>query len=314
MDTSWLTLRDLQYIEALAVHLHFRKASEACFVSQPALSAQIKKIEGLLGLMIFERSHHKVALTAMGEILVKQARIILEEARKIGEISQGQQAPMSSNLHLGSIASLGPYLIPHLLSPLRKTFPQAKFLFKEGLTQGLLHDLKAGELDMVLAADTFEDAELRKIPIFHEPFWLAMPKDNPLAKQDFIRVKDIHSEEMVLLEDGHCLKDQALEFCSLSKGKNLQTFQATGLETLRHLVASGMGYTFFPYLAVKNDVKLNPLLKYTPFADEKVGRTIVLVCRKHYAKMSEADLLAQFIREHLPAGVHEMLEKKVKPK
>ncbi|HYR83162.1 MAG TPA: LysR substrate-binding domain-containing protein [Terriglobia bacterium] len=303
MNISWLTLRDLEYLVAVADQQHFGKAAESCNVSQPALSAQIRKIEDFLGLRLFERSNRTVVITPVGDRVARQARVVLEEARKILTLVQATNQPLSASFRLGAIATLGPYLMPYFLEGLRKRFPKVELLMKEGLTDALIADLRTGALDAVLAAPTFADDGLRLIPLFYEPFLLAAPKGHKLAAKEPLRVKDLHSEEMVLLEDGHCLRDQIVEACPTNRRGNFREFQATSLETLRHLVASGFGYTLIPRLAIASNDRLKNLVSYRPFAGKPVGREIVLVCRERFGRMADIDALAAFIRENLPPGV-----------
>src|SRR5438874_4452181 len=172
MNISWLTLRDLQYLVSVADHGHFGKAAAACNVSQPALSAQIRKIEDVLGMQLFERTNRRVAITQPGQMVANQARVVLEEAAKLGEFSRSAQERLSGSLRLGAIATVGPYLMPHLLAPLRKAYPKLDLFLQEGLTDQLLAELKAGRLDAVIASDTFDDPSLRSVPLFFEPFVL----------------------------------------------------------------------------------------------------------------------------------------------
>ncbi len=306
MALSWLTVRDLEYVVAVSQTLHFGKAAQACRVSQPALSVQIKKVEDLLGVQIFERTNRRVSVGEKGRAIVQQAQRILEEVNRLSDLGGEDTAPLSGALRLGCIATLGPYLMPHLLPGLRKAFPKARFLLKEGLTNGLLDELRHGELDMVLAADTFKDDSLRVQPVFFEPFFLTTPKGHELSKKDPLQLRDMRADEMVLLEDGHCLSDQTLGLCARGKGKTRQTFQATSLETLRHLVASGAGYTLIPALAVRAESRLNSLVTYRPFPKgvaKDVGRKIVLVSRKSYGRIVDVDAMASFLTSHLPDGV-----------
>ncbi len=211
---------------------------------------------------------------------------------------------MSGTLRLGAIATLGPYFLPHLLSPLRKMHPKLNLLLTEGLTDGLLKQLREGELDAVLASPTFAPEGFRVVPLFFEPFLLAAPPKHALSEKDTLRATDLKTEEMVLLEDGHCLKDQAVEFCPANRRGSYRRYHATSLETLRHLVAAGHGYTLFPALAVEMaHNSLKNLVIYRPFTGKAVGRPIVLVCREKYARMAQIDELAQLIQKNLPPGV-----------
>jgi len=303
MKLSSLTLRDLEYLVAVANHRHFGKAAEACHVSQPALSAQIRKIETCLGVQLFERSNRNVVITEAGQEVSRQARVVLEEAEKIAGFAQKRKEPLSGLLRLGAITTLGPYLMPHLLGPMRKRFPKIELLVTEGLTDELITDLRAGALDAVLAARTFDKDGLRLKPLFHEPFLLAAPKGHVLESKQPLRTTDLNARDMVLLEDGHCLRDEALQVCPSRRRGDLREFHATSLETLRHLVASGFGYTLIPLLAVQTDDRLKNLICYRAFKTSSAGRTIVLASRERYGRMDDIDILADFIREHLPAGL-----------
>jgi len=296
MNISWLTLRDLQYLVSVAEHEHFGKAAAACNVSQPALSAQIRKIEDILGVQLFERSNRSVAITPEGEAVVNQARVVLEEAQKIAELTASARHPLSGPFRLGAIATVGPYLMPRLLAPLRRAYPKLELFLREGLTEQLLGELKAGQLDAVIASDTFDDSALRVIPLFFEPFVLAVPLKHPLANKKEITRRDLHPNEMILLEDGHCLRDQTLNLCPANRRGSFRQFQATSLETLRHLVATGSGYTLIPELAVRPDRQLQSLIRYRQFDDKRVGRNIVLACRTRFSRMADIDALAAILK------------------
>jgi LysR family hydrogen peroxide-inducible transcriptional activator len=303
MNISWLTLRDLQYLVSVADHAHFGKAAAACHVSQPTLSAQIRKIEEVLAAQLFERSNRSVAITPQGQAVVNQARLVLEEAEKIPELTRSARQPLSGSLRLGVIATVGPYLMPHLLAPMRKTFPKLELFLREGMTEELLSELKAGRLDAVIASDTFDDPTLRVIPLYFEPFVLATPSGHPLAEKPSIGRRDLNSNDMVLLEDGHCLRDQSLDICPSNRRGHIRQFHATSLETLRHLVATGSGYTLVPEMAVREDKQLKPLMVYRRFSEKGIGRNVILVARKRFARMNDIDTLASLIRDHLPSSV-----------
>lgn len=300
MNVAGLTLRDLQYIVAVAQHGHFGKAARACHVSQPALSGQIKKIEDYLGVMLFERSMRRVATTEVGQVIVQQARVVLEEAEKILSAAKSPQQPLAGPFRLGAIATLGPYLMPHLLGPLRKTFPKLELILREGLTDVLLEELRAGQLDAVLAARSFPEEGLHVLPLFNEPFLVALPHDHPLRRKNPVPLTDLKVSDMVLLEDGHCLRDQTIAVCPPNRRGNLKEMHVTSLETLRHLVASGAGYTLMPMLAVNEDKRLKNLVSYRRLEGKNTGRAIVLVCRDRFPRKREVEILAEFIRAHLP--------------
>jgi len=300
MNVSWMTIRDLEYIVAVAHHLHFSKASEACNISQPALSAQVKKLEERLGFPIFERTNRRVSITDRGKPVIEQARIVLEEAEKIAVLAAGQRpdGKLRGILRLGAIATLGPYYVPIFLPLLKKAHPELQLILHEGLTDDLLDELRNGELDAVLAARTFPEAGLRVFSLFQEPFLLATPKGHSLARKSRIIARDLRAEDMVLLEDGHCLRDQTLQLCPRNRRGNLRQFHVTSLETLRHLVAAGLGYTLMPKLATGSHMK--GLLQYRSFSDESVGREIVLTCRERYPRVGDIENLATFLHSNSP--------------
>lgn len=303
MNVTALTLRDLEYLCAVGELTHFGKAAQRCHVSQPALSAQIRKIEDTLGAQVFERSNRKVAVTAIGAELIRQARVILDEARKLHDIAQGHKEPLAGTLRLGAIATLGPYYVPHLIGPLKKKYPKLQLNLVEGLTAGLLEMLRNGELDAVLASPTFAEQGFRVFPLFFEPFVLLAPKAHDLTKKAELRPGDLRAAEMVLLEEGHCLKDQALETCPTNRRGSVRRFHATSLETLKSLVATGHGYTLIPALAAESDSRLKDLVHYRGFESKSVGRVIALVCRERFSRMRDIEELAAFIRKNMPAGM-----------
>ena len=300
MNITGLTLRDLQYVVAVADHGHFGKAARACHVSQPALSGQIKKIENYLGVQLFERGARRVAVTEVGRAIVPQARVVLDEAEKILTAAQSTHEPLAGPFRLGAIATLGPYLMPYILGPLRKHFPKLELRLKEGLTDDLLEELRAGQLDAVLAARTFDEHGLHVIPLFHEPFLLTVPAGHSLLDKNPVKVSDLRASEMVLLEDGHCLRDQTIAVCPPNRRGNIKETHVTSLETLRHLVASGAGYTLMPILAVTDDKRLKGLIRYRRLDGKNTGRAIVLVCRDRFARKREVELLGDFVRRHIP--------------
>lgn len=301
MDISWLTFRDLEYVVAIADKLHFGRAASDCRVSQPALSAQLKKIEAQLGATLFERTNRRVTLTEKGREVAERARQLLDDARRLADVCAGAE-PLAGDFRVGAIATVGPYLFPQVLPGLRKRFPKARFLLKEGLTAPLLEELRAGKLDVVLAARTFDEEAFETIALCEEPFLLAIPREHPLAAKERPSRRDLDPSGMVLLEDGHCLSDQTLALCPARRGREAQPFHATSLETLRFLVASGVGYTLLPQLAARSDERLDHLVRYRRLAEE-VGRELVLVHRKRYPRAREAALLADAIRAGLPAGL-----------
>ncbi|NBV49967.1 LysR family transcriptional regulator [bacterium] len=300
MNGSWITLRDIEYLLAVAKFGHFAKAAEACHVSQPALSTQIRKFEERLGVPIFERDNRSVRITEAGQEILAQARKLAEEASRLVEGAHVPKAPLSGPFRLGAIATVGPYLLPKILSPFKRNYPKCRLFLKEGLTDELLEELESGELDAVIAADTFAKEHLVKTPLYFERFLAAVPKGHPLEQKRVLSTREIDAREMVLLEDGHCLSDQVLELCPKGKGVRRESFQTTSLETLRHLVASGAGYTLIPEMAIQKGHSLEELITYLPF-EKQVGREIVLVTRKTFTRHQDVKALAQLIHEILPA-------------
>ncbi len=298
MNILALTLRDLDYVVAVARLGHFGRAAEACHISQPALSAQVKKVEALLGTAIFERTNRRVSITEVGKRVVEQAGLVLEEAEKIGALAKLSGKPLVGVFRLGAIATLGPYLLPRILRRLKKTFTQIDLRLREGLTDSLLEDLRSGRLDAVLASRTFDEQGFAVYPLFTEPFVLMLPKHHRLATKKPLRVSDLNAAEMVLLEDGHCLRDEAIETCRANRRGNIQEFHATSLETLRYLVGNGAGYTLMPALAAEKDA--GGLVEYRRIDEKPVNRTVVLVCRDRSARLADIEALAGFIRKNPP--------------
>lgn len=301
MNISPLTIRDLEYLVAVAEELHFGKAAIGLHVSQPTLSEQIKKLESLLDVRIFERTKRSVRLTPHGEELIPLAKNILREAQAFIKVSQQKKSPLSGEFHLGAIATVGPYYLPYIIGPLRKSYPDLELIIHEGMTEDLLHKLDSGELNAVIASRTFDEKPYRVYPLYKEPFWLAMPVDaNLKMKGGKVSVKDISPDHLLLLTEGNCLKDEVLNFCSLSRHKSPQKMQSSSLETLKHLVATGNGYTFFPELAIHEDKRLKNLIRYSPFLEKSAFREIALVTREEYAHPEEIRLFYQKLKQHLP--------------
>lgn len=295
MNVNYLSLRDLEYVIKVAEHRAFGRAAKGLNVSQPALSFQIKKLEEILGYKIFERTKKRVLVTELGREFVRRAEKVLLEARSLGNLSEPGH-PFKSPFRLGAIRTSGPYLVPTLLPQFFKSFKGGKLLIREGLTDELISLLRKGDIDAVIASPTFDDSSLKRVDLFFEPFRLLLPKGHPLLEKKNITTRDLDSAQMVLLEDGHCLKDQAIGACVVGKRTGVRNFHATSLETLKHLVAAGEGYTFFPELAVTKD-GLDSLIEYRQIEGKQVGRIISLYTRQEYARQIEADLLTDLIKK-----------------
>lgn len=312
MNLAGLSFRDLEYVVAVAENLHFGRAAQACSVSQPTLSAQIKKLEEYLSFDIFERANRTVLVTERGTGAVAQARIILAEGRRLMEQAQASGEPLSGTFRLGVISTLGPYLLPLLLKPLRDQFPKLRLLISEGLTWPLVQQLESGSLDAILAASPVREAELSELPVFFETFVLAVPRDHRLATVDAVTRADIAADELILLNEGHCLREQVLTLCP-ARDRGARTgdpLQASSLETLRQMVGAGIGSTMLPRLAVAVGALLDDMVAYRrlsggPAAEggtSEPGRTISLFHRQSFGRIREVRLLREAIRNALAPG------------
>jgi LysR family transcriptional regulator, hydrogen peroxide-inducible genes activator len=297
-----MTLRELRYLIAVADHRHFGRAAEACRVSQPTLSTQLKKLEDYLGVTLFERTNKALHVTPIGKEIVARARKVVAEADALVESARETDGPLCGPLHLGIIPTLSPYLLPWLLPALKRGYPRLRPIVHEDLTDHLLARLKIHKLDAALLALPIDDADLESVPLFDEPFFFAAPKGHPLVKSKTVRVTDLKTQRLLLLTDGHCLRDQALAICAPSEitEKDDTDFRATSLETIRGMVAAGMGCTLLPALAVagamSRDIEVRPLAA-------RASRRIGLVLRRSYPKAGELELFGQFIRDNLPPSV-----------
>jgi LysR family transcriptional regulator, hydrogen peroxide-inducible genes activator len=301
MSLAGLSLRDLEYLVAVADHLHFGHAAAACAVSQPALSGQIRKVEELLQVPLFERGRRRVVVTRRGEAVVRQARRVLAEARRLVDLAKGFEEPLAGPFALGAIATLGPYLFPHLLGPLRRRFPRAELVLSEARTAELLDALAAGDLDAALVSLPIRREGLSLAALFFEPFLLVHPPDHPLASSRPLTVGGLAPDKLLLLEEGHCVRDQALALCGALGAQERR--HATGLETLRHMVAAGAGYSIVPALAATPHAMLDGMVRYTPFDEADAGRTVALVWRATDPREEQFGLLARFVREVVPRAV-----------
>lgn len=278
-----MNLRDLKYLVALADLRHFGKAADACFVSQPTLSTQVRKLEEELGVVLVERAPRKVMLTAAGQDVVQRARRIVADVDEMKEAARRSRDPESGTLRLGVFPTLGPYLLPHVVPQLRERFPQLELLLTEEKSDVLLQRLREGRLDAALLALPLHDDQLHTEFLFEEPFLLAAPAGHPLAKQKRLAMDALGEETLLLLEDGHCLRDQALDVCRLAGAQEKSGFRATSLETLRQMVAAGVGVTLLPALSVQPPIVQPAGIQLVPFPQPAPSRRIALVWRKSSA-------------------------------
>jgi LysR family hydrogen peroxide-inducible transcriptional activator len=283
-----MTLTELRYIVAVARERHFGRAAEACFVSQPTLSIAIKKLEDELEVKLFERGGSEVTVTPLGEAIVRQAQAVIEQAAAIKEIAKAGKDPVAGPLRLGIIYTIGPYLLPELVRQVIERTPQMPLMLQENFTVRLLEMLRAGELDCAILAEPFPDAGLAIAPLYDEPFMAAVPKDHALATRRTITTAELKQQTMLLLGTGHCFRDQVLEVCpefarfSTDAEGIRRSFEGSSLETIKHMVASGMGVTVVPRLSV--DALAQPHVRYIPFAPPVPSRRVVLAWRRSFTR------------------------------
>lgn len=272
-----MNLRDLQYLVAVADVRNFSQAADKCFVSQPTLSNQIRKLEETLGITLFERNNKRVIPTETGEQIVALARKVLHQVDTMHDVAKSSKDPLAGKFRLGAFPTLSTYIFPTLVPKITASLPQLKLVLIEEKTQQLLERLKRGELDAALLALPIHDDQLEVHTLFDDEFLLATPATHTLAKQKQVTQNHISGEKLLLLEEGHCLRDQALAVCQLAGSEEEQDFRATSLETLRQMVKAGTGITFMPHIAIHPDERD---ICYIPFKKPAPHRTIGLVWRK----------------------------------
>ena len=292
-----MNLRDLKYLVAVAEHRHFGRAAEACFVSQPTLSTQLKKLEDELGVTLIERTNRQVLLTAVGERVVAQAQRVLREANQLNHIAEEYTDPFGGEFRLGVIPTVAPYLLPKILAPIRKHLPNLKTQLTEGQTAVISRLLREGDLDAVILALPIEEENVVERKLYTEPFYMAVSRAHELASRKKVTVEDLDDEQVLLLEDGHCLRDQALEVCNSHNAVENTNFRATSLETLRQMVVADVGITLMPELAVP--AKPAAGIRYIPFRGEIPHRDIGLCWRKSSPREPLLEKLAEVLTETL---------------
>jgi len=295
-----MNLRDLTYLVALADHRHFGRAAEASFVSQPTLSTQIKKLEEELGVVLIERGPRKLMLTEVGTAISERAREVLNEVDQIREEARRHRDPEAGSFRLGLFPTIGPYLLPHVMPQLRERFPQLELYLIEEKTEILVDQLRRGQIDAAILALPVEDKAFEQELLFDEPFVLCLPADQPPPQHLPAQLFDLKANSLLLLEEGHCMRDQALEVCELAGARERQGFRATSLETLRQMVAAGVGVTLLPVLSVKPPVANNPALRVVAFEEPSPKRSLGLIWRRQSARASLMPMLAEVLRS-LPA-------------
>ncbi|MEI6618991.1 MAG: LysR substrate-binding domain-containing protein [Betaproteobacteria bacterium] len=296
-----MTLTELKYIVAVAREKHFGKAADACFVSQPTLSVAVKKLEEELDVKLFERSANEVSVTALGEEIVRQAQSVLEQAANIKDIAKRGKDPLAGALKLGVIYTIAPYLLPDLVRQVITRTPQMPLMLQENFTVKLLEMLRTGEIDCAILAEPFPDAGLALAPLYDEPFFAAVPSSHPLARQSQVSAEELKNETMLLLGNGHCFRDHVLEVCPefarfASDAEGIRkSFEGSSLETIKHMVAAGMGITLVPRLSVPAEAlraskarSPKMFVKYLPVHDDKGAspptRRVVLAWRRSFTR------------------------------
>lgn len=285
-----MTLTELKYIIAVAREKHFGRAAKACFVSQPTLSVGIKKLEEELQVKIFERAASELTLTPVGQDIVRQAQMVLEHASEIKEIAKQKKDPLSGPLRLGVIYTVAPYLLPQLVQSVIDHTPQMPLILQENFTHQLLEQLHLGKLDAVILAEPFNTAHIESIALYEEPFMVAVPSQHPLAKQQNISLQALQQEKILLLGEGHCFRDHVLGVCPEAARPHFeqeafqQHFEGSSLETLKYMVAAGMGVTLVPRLSVPETMHPKERVHYLPLSPCPPSRKIVLAWRDSFTR------------------------------
>jgi len=289
-----MNFRDLEYLIALEELKHFRKAAEKCFVSQPTLSGQIRKLEDELNIQLMERSSRKVIFTQAGLDIVTKAKTIILEMKSLKEIAKSHNEPMQGTLHIGLIPTVAPYLLPLIIPAIKKYFPDLELFLHENQTDILMKKLEEGDLDCLMLALLPGMETLQQYTLYEEPLELALSKVHPWAQKNKVAISQLTGEHLLMLEDGHCLRDQAMGFCFAAGAIEDNSFKATSLETLRHMISADNGLTLLPQLAIPIS-RDQAGIKYIPFEKPIPSRTISLVCRSNTARKVCFEELAKLI-------------------
>jgi LysR family hydrogen peroxide-inducible transcriptional activator len=297
-----MTLTELRYIVAVAKERHFGRAAQSCFVSQPTLSVGIKKIEEELGVTIFERGSTEISLTPVGEQIAAQAARTLDEAATIKAIAQQSGDPLGHPLRLGVIYTIGPYLLPRLLPALREIAPHMQLLIQESYTASLREQLKQGKIDVAILSLPFEEPGMLIQPLYDEPFQVAMPAGHPWQDREAISPEELGQETVLLLGAGNCFRDQVLRFCpNLARGSTAsgmqQTLEGSSLETIRYMVASGVGMTILPCTATSHAHESDNLLRSRPFTQPVPKRRVALVWRKSFTRPQAVEAVREAVMQ-----------------
>lgn len=293
------TIKQLKYLCAVAEHRHFSKAAKACFVTQSTLSAAIQELEAQLGTVIFERGNKTVLITPLGERLLLQARKILGEVEDFVSLAHTNDEPLSGEIRLGVIPTIGPFLLPPILSNLRRSYKKLKLFLKEDLSAHLAQKLQQGQLDLLIIAFPYPLQDVETLMLFKDEFLLCLPPGHEMEKLEKVKQQQLRGESLLLLEEGHCLRDHALDACKLDKPDTSLIYQGTSLHTLVQMVANGLGVTLLPELAIDGDVLGDTNLQLKHFTNENVCREIGMAWRESDPRRRDYLLLAEFIKTHL---------------
>lgn len=294
-----MTLTELRYIVTLAQEQHFGRAAERCHVSQPTLSVGVKKLEDELGVLIFERTKSAVRLTPVGEGIVTQAQKVLEQAQSIRELAQAGKNQLAAPLKVGAIYTVGPYMFPHLIPQLHRVAPDMPLYIEENFTHVLRDKLRTGELDAIIIALPFQEADVLTKPLYDEPFYVLMPANHPWSKKETIDASMLNDKSLLLLGEGHCFRDQVLEACPTTrKGEapSHTTVESSSLETIRHMVASGLGVSILPLSAVESHHYSAGVLDIRPLTPPVPFRTVAIAWRASFPRPKAIEILADSIR------------------
>ena len=290
-----MTLTELRYIVAVARERHFGRAAAGCFVSQPTLSLAVKKLEEELGLVLFERGPAEVRVTPAGQRIVEQAQRVLEEAARLRELAQAGRDPLAGPLRLGAIYTIGPYLLPKLIPILRRSAPSMLLHIQENFTHRLAESLKSGDVDVVLVALPFDEPGIATRAVYDEPFPIAVPKGHPWEGRRRVTSDELARESLLLLGEGHCFRDQVLDVCTAARGREARTVEGGSLETIRQMVAGGVGVTVLPATSV-GPGSGSDLIRMLPFARPVPSRRVALAWRRTFPRPQAVEALRKAIR------------------
>ena len=305
-----MNLRDLEYLVALADTCHFGHAAERCCVSQPTLSGQLRKLEEELGVILFERTKRSVEITPPGEAIVVHARRVLEQADALRQVAQSHQDPLAGPLRMGAIPTLSPYLMPLVLKPLNKCYPQIRLVLSEEFTDTLLNRLGKHEIDAALLATPVEDPNLESFPLFDEPFWLVHPRGHTLSGKKKIIQRDLDGTDLLLLSEGHCLAEQAMMVCHMQERSaqgDMADLRAASLETLLQMVGAGFGCTLLPALALKTASARDKSIIARQLKLPDTYRRVSLVYRRTFPRRQALEAFARVVLDNLPDTVRSIL-------